>query len=156
MRNGNRAWRLDTRRIYRTAAAVTRRDPSWAARRRRRRPSRRGGRARASKNRTLRDKAAPRRRHGGRPETPPERSSAAAAVSRGTRVIVTALTHRTDFSVFHLKTTGRFFFFLFSFFPPHFYSFQRVSPNPHPTLVNLPPSVPENTRRIRYGYNFFF
>lgn len=63
-----------------------------------------------------------RRHHGRRPETPTERSSAAAAVSRGTRVIVIALTHPTDFSVFILRPPDGFFFFLF-FLPPSSYSF---------------------------------
>jgi len=95
VRNGNRAWRLDARRIHRTAATTT--------------PPRRYAETLLATRRTaVAAHARPRielyatsprhrrRRHGRRPETPPERSSAAAAVSRGTRVIVTALTHRTD------------------------------------------------------------
>lgn len=91
-----------------------------------------------------------RRRLGRRPDTPTERSSAAAAVSRGTRVIVAALTYRTDFSVFYFKTTRRFFFFPFF---PRFYSFCRVSSDS--SALPRPPKLSDRHARIQSGFFLF-
>lgn len=95
-----------------------------------------------------------RRHHGRRPETPTERSSAAAAVSRGTRVIVIALTHPTDFSVFILRPPDGFFFFLF-FSPP----VRIPSAEPSQNFLCLPKSpnpkhLPIIYARVRSGILF--
>lgn len=151
VRNGNRAWRLDARRIHRTAAATATTTPPRRYVETLLTVRRTAVAAHARPRIELYGTSLRRRRcyrHGRRPETPPERSSAAAAVSRGTRVIVTALTHRTDFSVFILRPSTRDGF-SFSFFS-RFYSFCRTSPRrtlrPHPT------SCSQKTHRLSYHY----